>query len=245
VVEQINGWVSDETNEMIKEVVNESAFSDDTIMCLINAIYFLGNWTVPFHPDETIETLFLNDDSTQTQIDMMVKYDDVEVARGSDYTVVRLPYGEEKVGMYCILPSEGTYIDTFIQTLTLDKFNDMKNRLVLREDFYIGLPKFKMEYGVKSIKKQLSDMGMNKMFTTSAEFPGITDESVLVSDVLHKAEIEVNEEGTEAAAVTVFIIEATSEGENTFYADRPFVFMIVDDTTESILFMGKTADLVK
>ncbi|MEN8905484.1 MAG: serpin family protein [Clostridiales bacterium] len=243
-VDLINGWISNETNGLINNMVNESNLSD-AIMCLINAIYFQGDWTSPFNSDDTSERSFIKDNNTQTTIDMMMKYDDIEFSKGEDYSAVKLPYGEEKVSMYCVLPTKETSIDTFIQTLTMDKFTEIKDNLTLKSHFYLGLPKFKMEYGTKSIKKQLRDMGMSSAFSLIADFSGISDNSILVSDVLHKAVIEVDEEGTKAAATTVVIVDPTSVDKDNFYANRPFVFLIVDDTTDTILFMGKAADLSK
>jgi serpin B len=143
--------------------------------------------------------------------------------------------------MYCILPAQGLSVDQLISGLSVAKFNEIKQSLSNRDNFDVYLPKFKMTYGVKSLVTALKTLGMIKAFNAEADFSGIAD-SIYVSDVLHKAVINVNEQGTEAAAATVVVLE-TAILQDKFNANRPFVFLIVDDTTGSILFMGKAADL--
>jgi serpin B len=239
----INEWISEKTNKMIEKMI-EPPISDAVIMYLINAIYFYGNWTTSFDPERTYQTNFTTADEKQKQVDMMRKKDTTLFGRGDDYVAVSLPYGEEKVSMYCVMPNKDVHIDNFIENLNEEKFAEIKDSLKKRGDFSVNIPKFKMEYGKKSLKNILKNMGMKDSFEAGkADFSGISDEDIFVSDVLHKAVIDVNEEGTEAAAVTVVVMERTSVKRDYFLADRPFLFFIVDDTTDSILFMGKAADL--
>jgi serine protease inhibitor len=174
----------------------------------------------------------------------MQAYRTIEFGKGTDYSVIRLPYGEKKVSMYCILPAKGLTIENFITGLSVDKFNEIKQSLSTRNFFSVKLPKFKMAYGAISLETGLNRLGMIQAFDPGrADFSGITDGRIWVDDVLHKAVIDLNEQGTEAAATTIVILP-TAMADN-FHADRPFVFLIVDDTTGSILFMGKAADLIE
>jgi serine protease inhibitor len=237
----INNWISDATNGMIDRML-EPPLSG--IMYLINAIYFKGAWTDPFDPKLTTKANFTTESGKRTTVDMMHAARLTEFGKGTDYSAVRLPYGEERVSMYCILPAQGLSVDQLISGLSVAKFNEIKQSLSKWNDFNVYLPKFKMTYGVKRLKTTLKTLGMNQAFDAwQADFSGITTEPLWVEDVLHKATIDVNEQGTEAAAATV-VITYTGVAES-FRVDRPFVFLIVDDTTGSILFMGKAADLVE
>jgi serine protease inhibitor len=237
----INNWISEATNGMIDRML-EPPLSG--IMYLINAIYFKGAWTDPFDPKLTTKANFTTESGKSTMVDMMHAARLTEFGKGTDYSAVRLPYGEERVSMYCILPAQGLSVDQLISGLSVAKFNEIKQSLSKRYDFNVYLPKFKMTYGVKRLKTTLKTLGMNQAFDAwQADFSGITTEPLWVEDVLHKATIDVNEQGTEAAAATV-VITYTGVAES-FRVDRPFVFLIVDDTTGSILFMGKAADLVE
>jgi serine protease inhibitor len=237
--DMLNDWISNATNGMIKKMVDPPLSG---LMYLINAIYFKGAWTNPFNPELTRKATFTTESGKSNTVDMMHAEGIAEFGKGTNYSAVRLPYGKEKISMYCILPAKGESIDSFISGLSMDKFNEIKQSLSAWNGFSVKLPKFKMTYGTKRLKTVLRTLGMNQAFNAAqADFSGITAEPVWVDDVLHKAVIDLNEQGTVAAAATVVIVE-TSIREN-FCADRPFVFFIVDDATSSILFMGKAADL--
>lgn len=237
----INDWVSKATNGMIDQIVNPPL---PGVMYLINAIYFKGTWTKQFDPDLTRKATFTTESGKSNLVDMMSATDTIEFGKGTDYSAIRLPYGAGRVSMYCILPAEGLALDKFISDLSVAKFNEIKQSLSPRKNFSVKLPKFKMEYGVKSLETVLNTLGINKAFTPSqADFTGITDATLWVEDVLHKAVIDVNEVGSEAAASTVVILP-TSVQDN-FHAHRPFLFIIADDFTNTIMFMGKAADLVE
>jgi serine protease inhibitor len=233
----INNWIADATNGMIEQMLTPPLYG---LMYLINAIYFKGDWTKPFDPELTHAATFTTESGNQNTVDMMYANMTVEYGKGTDYSAIRLPYGEEKVGMYCILPADNIAIDTFISGLNVAKLKKIKQSLATRDNFSVHLPKFKMAYGVKSLVDTLKRLGMTKAFNGEADFSGIAA-SLSVADVLHKAVIDLNEQGTEAAAATVVVLEAAIQ--DNFNANRPFVFLIVDDTTGSILFMGKAADL--
>ena len=142
--------------------------------------------------------------------------------------------------MYCVLPKGELPINDFIEGLDGEKWEAIRESIAERNDVKLNLPRFKMEYGIKSLKESLTSLGMGNTFTTGADFSGIRGD-LCISDVLHKAIIEVNEEGSEAAAVTAVDMVGTAVVEPIeFIADRPFFFAIVDDITGTILFMGKS-----
>jgi serine protease inhibitor len=199
----INNWISNATNGMIEKMIDPPLSG---VMYLINAICFKGAWTNPFNPKSTQKSTFTTESGKNNTVDLMQADGITEFGKGTDYSVIRLPYENKKVSMYCILPAKDLNIDNFISGLSVAKFNELQHAV-------------------------------------QADFSGIATEPIWVDDVLHKAIIDVNEQGTVAAAATV-VINETAVREN-FHADRPFVFLIVDDSTGSILFMGKAADLAE
>ena len=213
-------------------------------MYLINAIYFKGEWTEQFDPKLTYQDNFYAHDGELQTVNMMRKSEgSVEFASCDKYKAVRLPYGNGKTSMYMILPAEGTDINEFISDMTLENWEGIKKTVTDRDDIVFRIPRFKLEYGTKSLKESLISLGMEEAFSDDADFTGVR-EYVTISDVMHKAIIEVNEEGSEAAAATVVEVKCESVAEPiTFIADRPFVFIINDDVTDTILFMGKVVSI--
>jgi serpin B len=145
--------------------------------------------------------------------------------------------------MYCILPDEDVNINTFIENMDFEKWKNIRENIDETDEVVLGIPRFKLEYGIKNLNNSLRALGMEEAFSENADFSGIRDD-VYISRVLHKAVIEVNEEGSEAAAATVVEMRETAAAEPlAFVADRPFVFVIADDETGTILFMGKLSDI--
>lgn len=237
--EKINNWIDDATNGKISKMIN-SPIPPQVIMYLINAIYFKGEWAEEFDEKNTFNGEFYAGDGSSQNVKMMNKKDEVEYGQGTDFKAVRLPYGNGKTAMYCVLPQDGTNINDFIENMDLQKWNEIKDSIQKRDDVILQIPRFKLEYGVKNLNESLIALGMNDAFDVNADFSGITD-GVHISRVLHKAVIEVNEQGTEAAGVTVVEITESAQIEDPleFIADKPFLFMIEENETETILFMGK------
>jgi serpin B len=234
----INRWISDSTKGKIDKMVS-SPIDPLVVMYLINAIYFKGEWTTRFEEKNTFAGKFNSSGGSMDDIMMMSMQSDMEYASGDGYRAVKLPYGSKKAVMYCVLPDESTDVDDFIKSLDTAKWKKIKGSLAETSNVTIQIPRFKMEYGIKELKASLTALGMGICFTEDADLSGIR-QNIMISSVLHKAVIEVNEKGTEAAAVTSVEIKTTSAGENPeFIADRPFMFIIEDTTTGSILFMGK------
>lgn len=236
-VNSINSWIKNSTNGKIEEMISPP-IPDTIVMYLINAVYFKGQWTTKFKKSDTFESDFYGLDGIQ-KVNMMRRNGEVEYGEGDDFKVVKLPYGNGKTAMYCILPDEEQDITSFVQSINAKKFNRIKESINPTENVELQIPKFKMEYGIKKLNDPLMSMGMVLPFSADADFSGIR-EGLYISDVLHKAVIDVNEEGSEAAGATVVIVGETAVQEPvTFIADRPFLFLIEEEETGTILFMGK------
>ena len=236
----INKWIEDATRGKIDKMISE--IDAMVMMYLINAIYFKGDWTYPFDEELTgTDDFYLKDGST-VDVEMMENYGDYKYSGDGDLEAVRLPYGRDMVSMYIILPPEGTGLDPAIEKITGDSWNGFTGSFAERE-LNLRMPKFKIEYGIKDLLPPLTRLGMGIAFTDSADFSGMHPD-LFISRVDHKAVIEVNEKGSEAAAVTVVEMQLTSAPAEPieFTADRPFFFVISDDRTGTILFMGKVAD---
>jgi len=163
---------------------------------------------------------------------------------GEEFKAIKLPYDNGKISMYMMLPDENKDIDEFIKDLDLNKWNDIKASFgEEKQAGNVSIPKFEIEYGTKELNDSLINLGMEEAFTNRANFTGIGDE-LYISRVLHQAKIEVNEKGSEASAGTVVEMMASGaklieEDIKEFKADRPFLFIIADEESENILFMGK------
>ncbi len=240
--DEINQWISDATKKKINKMI-EAPIPSNIVMYLINAIYFKGDWTNQFDKEQTYPAQFQAGNGSIREVMMMSKNGKVEYGQGDEFKAVRLPYGSGKAAMYCILPPESVSINDFIEKLDEERWYKIKESISEKDDVQLRLPRFKMEYGIKNLNDSLTSLGMGEAFSATADFSGI-QEGVCISRVLHKAVIEVDEEGSEAAAATVVEIEESAALEPlTFIADRPFVFIIADDETETILFMGKMYDV--
>ncbi|NLX63799.1 MAG: serpin family protein [Clostridiaceae bacterium] len=241
-VDTINKWIEKETKGKIEKMLT-GPIDSSIIMYIINAIYFKGEWTEPFKPEMTSKANFYAYDGNTITVDMMSRTGEYEYAKRNGYKAIRLPYGKNKTSMHVILPDEGVDINEFIENMTPEQWNIIKSSLKKTRGVQLKLPKFKLEYGIKSLGSGLKALGMEKAFAANADFNGIRD-GVYINDVLHKAVIEVNEEGSEAAAATVVVMATSAHVELiTFIADRPFIFLITDDTTGTVLFMGKVLSI--
>ena len=240
--DQINQWISDATNKKIEKMI-EPPISPNIVMYLINAIYFKGDWARQFDKNNTFSSPFYAGNGITQEVMMMSLDGTVDFGQGDGFKAVRLPYGNGKTAMYCILPDENIDINDFITDLDKERWNTIKNSISEQDAVKLHIPRFKLEYGIKNLNDSLKALGMDEAFSSTADFSGIRN-GIFISDVLHKAVIEVNEEGSEAAAVTVVVmVESEAIEPLAFIADRPFVFIIADDVTGTILFLGKLFDV--
>ena len=240
-VDTINGWIADATMDKIQKMLD--SIPADAVMYLINAIYFKGNWTDEFDESLTADDDFYLADGSTKKVPMMKQQQEFFYCGGDDYSGVKLPYGQEKMSMYIILPDKGESLDLLIGSLDADRWNEITGSFSKRQ-VDLSMPKYKMEYGIKLLNDVLTNMGMGIAFSFDADFSGIR-EGIFISKVLHKAVIEVNEKGSEAAAATVVeMLESAAMPEEPveFKVNRPFFFVIADDRSGSILFMGKVVE---
>ena len=237
----INEWVSSNTHGKIDEIIDH--IDPSTMMILINAIYFNCLWEVEFDPKDTYDTPFYREDGTKfAMVDMMNLESNFKVAFSDNFRAIELPYKNKKFSMYLFLPDEGTTVNELVQELDgetwkawLESFSEIK-------DYTIELPRFEFEFD-RSLKEDLLSMGLEVAFSDGADFSGISEIDLLISDVIHKTYIKLNEEGTEAAAVTAVTMDLTSVGPGTILRfDRPFLFSIIENSSKSILFMGKVSE---
>jgi len=243
-VNEINGWVDKRTNGKIREIMNN--LSPELVMLLINAIYFKGTWKTEFDKAKTQQQDFFLPDGNTVKVDMMTTAGNFSYYSGEKCEIARLPYGRDKVAMYIFLPKEGVSLDSFIANLNQTVHDEYVSGLRPPDDLIVKMPKFEVEYGVKRLNGVLNNLGMGIAFDPDqANFGDIASTvpgNLYISYVDHKAFVEVNEEGTEAAAVTSVGIGFTSVSPETppsFVVNRPFYYEIRDDRSGSILFMGE------
>lgn len=237
----INAWVDENTNGKIKEIV-DSPIDPAMVMFLINAIYFKGTWTYQFEEDQTRDDLFNLPDGTRKQCRMMKQEGEFRYLANADFQAIDLPYGDGDFSMTVFLPQPQRDIDSLIAELNQENWNEWTNDFT-EQTLTLQLPRFTLEYKI-GLNDILTALGMGVAFD-----PGMADfarmyegpQRVYISQVKHKTFVEVNEEGTEAAAVTSVGMMVTSVG-LWMRVDRPFVFAIRENQSQTILFIGKIVD---
>lgn len=237
----INDWVKEATHGKIEEIV-ESPISRETIMFLINAIYFKGNWTYRFDKGKTTEAPFRALDGTSEDVSLMQLEGILPYGETDTYQVVDLPYGGKAFSMTALLPKEGHDIQELLASLDRGTWIQIAASLQDKEGTVL-LPRFQLEWG-DSLNAPLKRMGMETPFLSGlAEFSelaeGVLPGEVFIKEVKQKTFVDVNEEGTEAAAVTSVEMGRDSASDRfTFRADRPFLFVIREKFTQTLLFAG-------
>jgi len=239
---QINDWVSEKTNEKIQDLLAPGTINGDTRVVLTNTIYFIASWVNEFDEMNTRDESFTLLDGSTVQVPTMMTNDQYLYDAGDGYQMIALPYNGYQVSMFVILPEEGSF-EQFESLLTTDKFNEMSESLT-SETVDLYMPKFHAESSF-SVNDMLASLGMTDAFDPSlADFSGISGSRDLsISNVIHKAVIDLDEEGTEAAAATAVIMELTSampvDEPIELRLDSPFIYAIVNPESGSILFMGR------
>ncbi len=237
----INGWVDQKTNGLIETILDE--IPANAVMYLINAIYFKGAWRKEFDPQYTTDATFYLENGSQQPIKMMTHgQTTLPYFTTSTFEAVDLAYADSIFSMSIFLPKVGVSVNELANTLSQNNWNTWLDSFQPQEMFF-SMPKFKMEYKEK-LNRSLTQLGMGIAFGPGADFSGINGTGGLyIDEAIHKSFIEVNEEGTEAAAVTsIGIVETSMPSIPIFYADRPFLFAIRENKTGSILFFGKLMD---
>lgn len=239
---QVNAWVEQATDSKIKELLPSGCVDSLTTLILVNAIYFRGRWNSKFDPELTQRFDFHLDKTNKTEVDMMYKNNDYSMGRSDDLNVsaLEIPYRGGKVSMVILLPDDIEGLSQLEQLLTPAKLSKLLKSLSLNYDVDLYVPKFKLEQTI-NLKQMLSAMGIEDFFTAAADLTGISAKGNLsASGAFHRAFVEVNEEGTEAAGASAIEIccECAAEEQTVFLVDRPFMFLICSSDPEAVLFMG-------
>ncbi len=237
----INGWVNEKTHQKIKKILEE--LSPDARMVLLNAIYFNGIWAVKFDETGTKLHPFYKNDGTNNEVATMHKEGKFEYTLNELFDAVKLPYGSGQYNMIVMRPAKGKTSHDIINQLTAETWQKLTEEFVPVEHVSVSMPRFKFSFDI-GLKEVLEKMGMVKAFDAQkADFSNISDDDLYISKVIHKSFIDVNETGTEAAAVTAVVVTSTSIGEEKkkiyFNVNKPFVFAITEKDTGAILFIGE------
>ncbi len=241
-VDIINNWVAENTEGLIEEIIDE--IPDEIVMYLVNALYFKGDWLRPFDLEDTHSADFHLEDGESVEVEMMRQEGRFALYSSADVHLIELPYGDSLFTMSVMMPADPELpLDQFIQEqITSENLSNWRSNLNVSErDVTLMLPKFELEYEIE-YKDLLSAMGMEIAFDPyEADLLGIADvrpQNLYIDDVAHKTFIRVDEEGTEAAAVTSVGVGITSLPPQ-MVVNRPFVFIIHERESGTNLFMGK------
>ena len=235
----INKWVEDKTAQKIKDLIPPGVLDSLTRLVLTNAIYFKGDWATEFDKEKTRTAPFYITKEKTNQAPLMYQQKAFKFAQTEDLQILELPYKGDDLSMIVLLPKEIDGLAELEKSLTAKKLNEYREKL-RKQAIRVFLPRFKMTSQF-SLAQQLAQMGMPLPFSMKADFSGIDGtRQLFLSAVIHKAFVEVNEQGTEAAAATGAVVSMKSaiSQEPVFRADHPFMFLIQDNRTAAILFMG-------
>jgi len=242
---RINEWVEGETRERIKNLIPAGGVNSLTTLVLVNAVYFKGKWASQFDEKRTTDSAFHGEGGDAT-VPMMSQKTDFRYFENDVVQVLEMPYEGDDVSMLVFLPREDSpmTLAAFEGELSKGLLDELTGSLHEKE-VRVYFPRFEMTWGTEDISDHLAALGMESAFTSRADFSGMSDLGDLsIGPVFHKAFVLVNEEGTEAAAATAVVMKRTAmEYETVFRADRPFMFLIRDDASGGILFMGRVVDL--
>jgi serpin B len=240
-VDTINKWVAEKTNDKITKIIENLNPMDR--MVLLNAIYFNGIWKNKFKKDGTHLLPFTRTDGSNIDVPMMNKEEQLAYQSNQNFSSVKIPYGTGQYNMVILLPAEGKTSASIIESITSENWNNWMKGFRLENNVVVTMPRFKyaFETGLKNV---LAEMGMKNAFdSNNANFSKISDEFLYISSAIHKSFIDVNEDGTEAAAVTSITFTTTSIGNEPpkiyFMVNKPFVYAITESETGAILFIGE------
>ena len=244
---RINGWCNETTNGMIPSILSRDEFNAAGLAYILNSIYFKADWTSAFDKEDTTPADFTTSEGKKLQLPMMHKQDDVQYMEGEDMKAIAMPYGGGNYRMYVLLPDEGKTLTEAIDNLNAERWTQVVDEMkysVMGVD--IMMPKFETETETDLVPV-LSAMGMHTAFTSEANYGNMLQTGDIHFDMMkQKARIEVNEEGTKAAAATI-IGQVTLDGDSdnttemqmpVFHATRPFLYVIREEGTGAIFFMG-------
>jgi serpin B len=247
----INSWVTEKTKDKIKQLITEAFINGNTRLILTNAIYFKGKWDKPFKPEKTEPETFYLGNGGQAKPPMMHQKNHFRYYENDLYQALEMPYQGLTTSMLVVLPKDKANLARLEEEWS-DETYDLIVEQLLNLEVIVTIPKFKIATDAISLRDFLANeppdgMGAGLAFSDSADFTGISDERLKISDVLHKAFVDVGEEGTEAAAATaVGMMRCASmrmdPDPKVFKADHPFLFAIRNRKTNTILFQGRLSD---
>ncbi|MFL7790754.1 MAG: serpin family protein [Anaerolineae bacterium] len=238
----INDWVSDETEDRVKDLIPQGVIDELTRLVLTNAIYFNAAWAEPFEENRTQDGTFTLLDGSQVTVPMMRHTASYGYAESEGYQAVELPYDGRELSMVILLPAEGEF-ESFEDSLDAGRVDAIVNDLAYQE-IALTIPKFEVESSF-SLVKALTEMGMPIAFSMDADFSGMDGtRDLYIGAVVHKAFVSVDEAGTEAAAATTVEMQLKGAPMNpvTVTVNRPFIFFIRDIETGTILFVGRVVN---
>jgi serpin B len=240
VRKRINAWIEEQTHDKIKNMIPPGLLDASTRIVLANAIYFKGDWACPFVKHRTKEAPFHTASGQSAEIPMMEGTEKFRYGETASLQLLEMPYAGEDLSMLVLLPKTRDGLAALEKDLTPSNLTAWTEPLV-KKKVQVIFPRFRMTSQFK-LNDALSAMGMPDAFGGGADFSGMSPgEQIFISAVIHKAFVEVNEEGTEAAAATAVVMPASARPEPppVFRADHPFIFMIRENASGSILFLGR------
>lgn len=242
----INKWASDNTQGLIEKVIERTNPND--LMYLLNAIYFKGIWTSEFDKKNTIQRPFTYENGTRKNVEMMRQTAKFNYVENENLQMVQLPYGNQAFSMMVLLPAEGKKIQDVVAVTRQEGYWGGLKSALREAEVELSLPKFKTEYS-KKLNEVLTNMGMGITFTDAADFSRMSDVAAKISFVKQDTYISTDESGTEAAAVTTIGMVVTSvptqPNKVILNANRPFLYVIQENSTGAILFMGMVKNFDK
>jgi serpin B len=239
-VSAINNWVSEKTNRRINEIVSSANVNSNTKMLISNAVYFKGEWLNKFEKKKTISAPFFTSVENQYKVDFMNMTENLQYYENDEYQFISKPYKSSDISFCIILPKKLFGIEEIEKKLNTDFFKVILDSAYTAKTM-LFIPKLKLESRY-NLEDALKNGGLKTAFTIEADFSGITKGMpLMLSHVLHKTWIELDEEKTEAAAATaaVVLVGAGRPSYVVFNADHPFVFFILDNRSSAIIFMGR------
>jgi len=248
----INAWVEKQTNDKIKDLLGPGVLNSSTRLVLTNAIYFKGDWQDPFDAEATQKEEFHLSAAQWVMAPMMHRTGSYSYYDGGTFQALELPYAGNEISMVVLLPKETEGLAALEQSFTSGGAGEWVQKLEPVDKVILTLPRFTMTQQFE-LSSALSAMGMAQAFSSGADFSGMTGKpDFSISAAIHKAYIDVNEKGTEAAAATSIVMRATAARVPfpepppiVFRADHPFLFMLLDTKSGSMLFLGRVADPTK
>ncbi len=242
-IKQINSWVKKESNGQINKIIDN--ISTENKMMIVNALYFKGQWEKEFNEEMTKKDIFNNYDGSKSEINMMYQCDNFPYYENEDIKMLKMNYQNEK-SIYIILPLPDENINNIIDKITVNDFKKWKKNLSSKLETKVKFPRFKLDYQ-QNLDEVLKEVGLGHIYQNDANFNKINP-FIKVGEISHRTIIEIDEKETRAGAVTGIKTELIASPDkqykyNEFYVNRPFIFIISENTTNTIIFLAKIMTL--